>query len=61
MKTKQTVASPLAQGKVKRIKVVKQNNDFPAKIEGPQLNASGNEVAIETVEIAHESLKVEND
>ena len=32
---------------------------FPVKIEGPSLNASGNEVAIETLELAHEGLEVE--
>lgn len=32
---------------------------FPCKIVGPTLNAKGNEVAIETLEIAHEGLTVE--
>jgi phage tail-like protein len=32
---------------------------FPVKIEGPTLNASGNEVAIETLELAHEGLEIE--
>jgi phage tail-like protein len=31
---------------------------FPVKIEGAALNATGNEVAIETIEIAHEGLTV---
>jgi hypothetical protein len=30
-------------------------------VEGPQLKASGNEVAIESIEIAHEGLEVQND
>lgn len=30
---------------------------WPAKWEGPALNATGNEVAIETLEIAHEGLQ----
>jgi phage tail-like protein len=34
-------------------------NAFPVKIEGPSLNASGNEVAIETLELAHEGLEIE--
>jgi phage tail-like protein len=34
-------------------------NAFPVKVEGPSLNASGNEVAIETLELAHEGLEVE--
>ncbi|WP_310425608.1 phage tail protein [Chamaesiphon sp. VAR_48_metabat_135_sub] len=33
---------------------------FPVKIEGPQLKATGNEVAIESIEIAHEGLTIEN-
>ena len=32
---------------------------FPVKIEGPTLNATGNEVAIETLELAHEGLEIE--
>jgi phage tail-like protein len=30
---------------------------FPVKVEGPQLKASGNEIAIESIEIAHEGFK----
>lgn len=33
---------------------------FPVKIEGPGLKATGNEVAIESIEIAHEGLSIEN-
>jgi phage tail-like protein len=33
-------------------------NAFPVKIEGPQLKATGNEVAIETLEIAHEGIEL---
>jgi len=32
---------------------------WPVKIEGPALNATGNEVAIETLELAHEGLEIE--
>lgn len=38
----------------------KVNRAFPVKVEGPQLKASGNEVAIESIELAHEGLEVEN-
>ncbi len=31
-------------------------NAWPVKVEGPGLKASGNEVALETVELAHEGL-----
>ena len=34
-------------------------NAWIARIEGPSLHASGNEVAIETVELAHEGLELE--
>ncbi len=33
---------------------------FPVKVEGPGLKATGNEVAIESIEIAHEGLTIEN-
>ena len=36
-------------------------NAFPVKIEGPGLKATGNEVAIESIEIAHEGLSIENE
>jgi phage tail-like protein len=35
------------------------HNGWPAKWEGPALNAKSSEVAIETLEIAHEGLDVE--
>ena len=34
-------------------------NAWPVKLEGPTLNARGNEVAIETLELAHEGLEIE--
>lgn len=33
-------------------------NAFPIKYSGPVLNAQGNEVAMETLEIAHEGLRI---
>jgi len=35
-------------------------NGWPAKWEGPDLNAASSEVAIETIEIAHEGLELES-
>ena len=35
-------------------------NAFPPKITSPDLKASGNEVAIESMEIAHEGLTIVN-
>ncbi|GAB7025112.1 phage tail protein [Geotalea toluenoxydans] len=43
------------------VMVWKVHKAFPVKVEGPQLKASGNEVAIESIEIAHEGLEVQND
>lgn len=39
----------------------KVKNAFPVKIDGPGLKATGNEVAIETLEIAHEGLTIQNE
>jgi len=43
------------------VMVWKVHNAFPVKVEGPALKATGNEVAIESIEIAHEGLEVQND
>ena len=42
------------------VMVWKVHNAFPVKVEGPQLKAAGNEVAIESIEVAHEGLEVDN-
>lgn len=34
---------------------------WPVKVEGPGLKSTGNEVAIESIELAHEGLEVQND
>ena len=34
---------------------------FTVKVEGPGLKASGNEVAIESIELAHEGLELQNE
>jgi len=38
----------------------KVKNAFPLKVEGPSLKSDGNEVAIESIELAHEGVNVEN-
>ena len=43
--------SPVMVWKVKRA--------FPVKLQGPVLKATGNEIAIETLELAHEGLTIE--
>jgi phage tail-like protein len=37
----------------------KLTNAFPVKITSPDLNATGNEVAIESIELAHEGIEIE--
>ncbi len=43
------------------VMVWKAHNVFPVKVEGPGLKATGNEVAIESIELAHEGLELQND
>ena len=42
------------------IMVWKVHNAFPVKYTGPQLQARSSEVAIETIEIAHEGIRIES-
>jgi len=51
----------LLNEKHEAVMVWKAHNAFPVKVEGPGLKASGNEVAIESIEIAHEGLTLQND
>jgi phage tail-like protein len=41
------------------VRTFKFKNGWPCKWEGPELDASKNEVAIETIEIAHEGIELE--
>jgi len=41
------------------IVVWKIKEAFPCKVEGPSLNSTGNEVAMESIELCHEGLTVE--
>lgn len=43
------------------VMVWKVTRAFPVKVEGPALKATGNEVAIESIELAHEGLTLQND
>ncbi len=36
------------------------NNAWPTKITGTDMKSDGNEVAVETIEVAHEGIKIEN-
>lgn len=42
------------------VMVWKIGNAFPVKVEGPSLKANGNEVAIESIELACETISIEN-
>jgi phage tail-like protein len=39
----------------------KVRNAWPVKLDGPALKANGSEVAIETLELAHEGITIEAD
>lgn len=43
------------------VMVWKVHNAFPVKLEGPGLKATGNEVAIESIEVAHEGIEIQNE
>lgn len=43
------------------VMIWKIHNAFPVKVEGPGLKASGNEVAVESIELAHEGLEMQNE
>ncbi len=43
------------------VMVWKIMNAFPIKVEGPGLKATGNEVAIESIELAHEGMEIQNE
>lgn len=41
------------------VTVWKVKEAWPSKVEGPSLNSTGNEVAVETIELTHEGLTIE--
>lgn len=43
------------------VMVWKAHNAFPVKVEGPGLKATGNEAAIESIELAHEGVVLQNE
>lgn len=43
------------------VMVWKVHNAFPVKVEGPSLKSTGNEVAIESIEVAHEGIEIQNE
>jgi phage tail-like protein len=59
--TRRNLVISLCNEEQKPVMVWNVSNAFPVKVEGPQLKASANEVAIESIELAHEGLEVYND
>lgn len=55
-----TVVVQLLDEKQKPTMIWTLKNAWVTKISGPSLKSDGNEVAVESVEVAHEGLKVEN-
>jgi phage tail-like protein len=43
------------------VMVWKAHNCWPVKVDGPGLKANGNEVAVETIELATEGVTIQND
>lgn len=43
------------------VMVWKIQNAWPTKVDGPSLKADGNEVAIESIELAHDGLSIQNE
>jgi phage tail-like protein len=50
----------LLNGNHQPVMTWKVKNAWPTKVDGPSLNATSTEVAIETIELVHEGLTVEN-
>jgi len=57
---RETVTISLLDEKAKPTRVWKLANAWPTKISGTDLKSDGNEVAVETLEICHEGLTIEN-
>jgi len=57
---RQSVTISLLDQEAKPTMVWKLANAWPTKITGTDLKSDGNEVAVETLEIAHEKLTIEN-
>lgn len=58
--TRKTLTISLLDEKHEPTMVWKVQNAFPVKVTGTDLKAEGNEVAVESIEIAHEGLLIEN-
>lgn len=58
--TRKEITIALLDESGKPTMVWRLKNAFPVKVTGADLKAGGNEVAIETIEIAHEGITIEN-
>jgi phage tail-like protein len=54
-----TVLVQLLNEEHEPVTVWKVKDGWPCKVEGPTLNSTGNEVAVETIELCHEGLTIE--
>ncbi len=57
---RRNITISLLDEKQNPVMVWKVKNAWPVKVEGPGLKATGNEVAIEKMELAHEGFVIEN-
>src|SRR5215475_2417674 len=57
--SRRTVAITLLDGTGAPVMRWTLRDAWPVKLEGPSLNARGNDVALETIELAHEGLHLE--
>lgn len=57
---KRDITISLLNGNHEPVVVWKVRNAFPVKLSGPELDATGNDIAIETLVLTHEGLTVEN-
>ena len=57
---RRNITIKLLNEKQEPVMVWKAVKAWPVKVEGPGLKATGNEVAIESIEVAHEGLTVDN-
>jgi phage tail-like protein len=58
--TRRTIIIKLLNEEGKATMVWQLTNAWPAKISGTDLNSSGNEVAVESIELSHEGLTISN-
>ena len=55
---RRTITIALLDEQARPVMVWKLTNAAPIKVEGPSLNANGNDVAVETVELSHEGVSI---